>query len=495
MVYGMRQFGLYLILGWLLCSRVQAEEFDDPAAAFSAAPAPLAATDLFLTEQGDLRPAEQLTLQIFNRPLVVGGELEFAPDWTLERELDRRAEDAVASGEESATLEFLYQLSARTLIFLESDVFFESTWFTDNARDRRSAFGLARRQHWLFVQHLGGTPFSLQIGRQYIAEQREWWWDTELDGVRLYYEVGAVQAELMVAEELGATDTVNGFEAQEQDVRRVLGRLTWRWTEHQRFELFLLEQRDHSRAEVVGRVIERAREDPSDGDLTWFGLRETGSFKLPRNGRVHYWADTAIVGGDERHFSYAAIDLATALVDQVRPQEVSGWAIDLGLTWRTNLPHKPTLTLGLAVGSGDHSPNSGGSHAFIQTGLNENIGEFWSVNRFRYYGEFLRPELSNLAVSTVSIGTHVLANSSLQLVYHGYRQLHATSFVRNAQLDAEPGGRDPDLGDEIDLVLGIEESAHYEFEFVAGVFRAGDAFEAARGRAAGTLQIKLNYNF
>lgn len=482
------------LLGFLFVLGVHAGE-TGPANALTGEQDSFAPSGFFPVEQDDIRPADQLSVDLFGRTLVIGGEFEFAPEWELGPELDDDEEDDVLGGEEHVALEFLYKLSARSFLFVESEIYFEDTWFTDNDRDRESKFGLSRKQHWLFLQNLGGSPFSLQIGRQNIAEKREWWWDEDLDGIRLYYDAGSLHAELMLAEEIGPVNTSDGFEATDQDIRRLLGQLKWQWAERHRFEAFLLDQRDHSRHEQRGRIIDRTREDTADGDLTWFGLRQSGSFKIPKTGRFYYWADTALVEGEETAYRYDDFRGNLSIVDEVRRQEVAGWAFDVGLIWRTKLPNKPTLTLGLAAGSGDSSPDDNGSHAFLQTGLNDNNGKFRGVDRFRYYGEFLRPELSNLAVSTLAVGTPILENSSIELIYHRYRQLHAADFLRDAKVDTDPDGRNPEIGDAIDFVVGIEESAHYEFEFVIGAFRAGDAFEKEKGKVAGTIQFKLNYNF
>ncbi len=454
-----------------------------------------APTGFFPVEQDDLRPTDQFHTQVFGRELTIGGELEFAPDWELAPELTDGEEDDVMTGEEKAALEFLYRWSDRTLLFIETEVFDEDTWFADNRRDRDSVFGLTRKQHWIFWQNLGGTPFSLQLGRQNIAEKREWWWDDELDGARLYYDLGMLHAEVMVAEEMGAVDTTTGFDPRDRDVLRVLGQLKWQWAERHRFEMFFLDEADHSRQETQGALVAQATADDQDRDLTWFGVRQSGSFKIPKTGRFYYWTDAALVYGEETQYDFDEIDARLAVVDEALTEEVAGWALDTGITWRTKLPNKPTVTLAIAVGSGDDSPGSGRSHAFIQTGLNDNNGKFRGVDRFRYYGEFLRPELSNLAVSTISFGTPIMENSSIELVYHGYRQLHKSDFLRDAKVDRDPTGLDPDIGDEVDLIVGIEESAHYEFEFVAGVFRAGNAFGDDAGETAGIIALKLNYNF
>ncbi|MGE0334707.1 MAG: alginate export family protein [Gammaproteobacteria bacterium] len=482
----------------LLCLSMHAAVARDetgPAGALTGESISSAPTGFFPVEQDDIRPADQLTLDVFGRPLVIGGELEFAPDWEINPELDNDEEDEVMTGEESLALEFLYRLSPRWALFLKTEVFSEDTWDVDNDRDRESQFGMSREQHWLFVQHLFDTPFSVQIGRQNVTEKREWWWDQDLDGIRVHYEVANLHAELMLAEEVGAIDTAEGFDPQERDVRRWLGQLKWQWAERHRLELFFLDQADHSRHEPVGRVIDRDDEDPIDGDLRWWGLRQSGSFKIPHTGRFYYWLDTAAVEGDSVSYDYEDVGRDRSRVDAARAQSVSGWAFDAGLIWRTKLPRKPTLTISLAAGSGDGSPDSGDSHAFIPTGLNGNNGKYRGVNRFRYYGEFLRPELSNLAVGTLAVGRPILENSSVELIYHRYRQLHAADRLFDAKVDTDPSGRSADIGDALDLAIGVEESAHFEFEFILGAFRAGRAFEREEGKVAGTVQFKVNFNF
>lgn len=53
-----------------------------------------------------------------------------------------------------------------------------------------------------------------------------------------------------------------------------------------------------------------------------------------------------------------------------------------------------------------------------QTGLQDNNGEFFGVDCFRYYGELLRPELSKLQITTLALGFRMLTNSSIEFVYH-----------------------------------------------------------------------------
>ena len=94
----------------------------------------------------------------------------------------------------------------------------------------------------------------------------------------------------------------------------------------------------------------------------------------------------------------------------------------------------------------------------------------------------LDPELSNLVIVTVGVGWSLYTSSSLDLVYHAYRQIEPTNSLRHARLETALTGRDRNLGHGFDLVLAVEESDWVEFEVTASAFRAGEAFGPQRGK-------------
>lgn len=117
--------------------------------------------------------------------------------------------------------------------------------------------------------------------------------------------------------------------------------------------------------------------------------------------------------------------------------------------------------------------------SFRQTGLEANEAGFGGVERFPHYGVLLDPELSNLGVVTVGAGLSLLRSSSLDLVYHSYRLVEPASSLRNARLEVALTGRHRGLGEEIDLVLAVEEWERFELDLVGSAFRAGRAFGEA----------------
>ena len=169
-----------------------------------------------------------------------------------------------------------------------------------------------------------------------------------------------------------------------------------------------------------------------------------------------------------------------------------GWGFDLGTTWTPGALDPFALTLGYALGSGDTSPE-GTDQTFRQTGFQDNNGKFDGVTSFRYYGELMDPELANLAISTVGLGIRLALRTSLDLVYHQYRQDEPFPRLINAELDRRPDGIHRDLGWEIDLILGSRNWTSWDFEVVAAYFAPGDAFPDAESATLGKLQARYRF--
>lgn len=338
----------------------------------------------------DRRPDEQLTVNLAGRPLTIGGEFEVR---TLRQDnftLDD-AEEAEGRLDFQTQLEFFYPLSQRIASFFELKGERESEVFTGSG-ERETNSALERGEMWLYVDRVFSNDIALQIGRQNFVDDREWWWDQDLDALRLYYDGLQTSAELAVARELGRVSTKEGIDPEDEDIFRILGRLAWLWRSEQRLELFGLTQADDSGQPDVDTLLGERDEDESDADLTWLGMRASGRARLGPLGRLYYWSDVAGVEGDEIVTEFMEIGDEIVRVEAHERASVRGWAFDAGFTWRTPLSSEFSMTLGFARGSGDSDMQDGVDGAFRQTGLQDNNSKFRGVDRFRYYGELLRSE-------------------------------------------------------------------------------------------------------
>jgi alginate production protein len=189
----------------------------------------------------------------------------------------------------------------------------------------------------------------------------------------------------------------------------------------------------------------------------FFGLHSSGDL----SDNLEYWLELAHVRGRDGS------------------RKIWGWGIDVGLTYEFGPPLRPSVTAAYAFGSGDGDPSDRVDSRFRQTNLQENEARFNGVTRFKYYGELLDPELSNLLIFTGGIGILPTRRSSIDLVYHYYLQDKATTGLRGAELDADPSGLSKRLGSEIDVVMGYEELKDIDVKLVLGYFIPGRAFPKA----------------
>jgi len=438
----------------------------------------------------DRRPDDPISVDIFGRPLQISGELGARLGFRGDFALDDDEEDDRLQVDPELKLELFYEASRTVSLFVEGKGVYER----DLAREgggRRQETVAERGESWLFLSLPEKSGLALMVGRQTFREDREWWWDDDLDAIRLWWTGFPLALQLGVGRELFSVSTANsGILPEQEDVLRVVGRASWSWRPGHILEAFALGQWDSSGVPQIGARIDPDREDPIDGDLWWLGLRATGELDLGNLGELDYWLDLAHVRGSETIFTFGGADRARHVLTR-ESRDVFGWGLDVGVTWEVPLSRPLWLTVGYALGTGAHSGRGG----FRQTGLQDNNGRFRGVNRFRYYGELLDPELSNLQILTLSVGMPILRSSSIEFVYHSYWQHRSADFLRDTRIRAAPIGRHRGLGQELDFVVGLEEWERIELEVVASVFRAGRAFGPLSGEFAFGGFVKMEFNF
>ncbi len=294
-----------------------------------------------------------------------------------------------------------------------------------------------------FMEPVEGLSF--RIGRQRMADDREWLVDQELDGVHAFARW----------DELGLELAANRFRLVDEDLlNRDPGEQINNYFAIGRYV-------PNGDTEASAYVLVRDNQSPGSDDLTYVGLQGRTTLVDDWN----FWLDAAHVRGREDG------------------TQVRGYAADAGATYAPDLPLEPSVTLGFAFGTGDDDSGDGVDHAFRQTGLQENRDAFNGVTRFSYYGEALDPELSNLAILTAGLGIKPSQGSSLDLVYHRYWQHHASDSLRNSALQVDPTGSSRHIGDEIDLIFGVSEFEQVEVELRLGAFFPGAAFKGSRDPA------------
>ena len=438
----------------------------------------------------DVGTEEMHSTNLFERPFSIGTEFENNFEYKKDSELVNDVKDDVLGIEQILTLHVFYPLTGDISLFLGIEIFNEGVFQTEVGKHEIKT-GIGREEAWLFVGNLFESGFSLQIGRQEFEEDRQWWWgDEELDVLRIHYDRRRLHADLSVGQEMAKRTTAESrIDPEEEDVLRVIGQAAWGWEENQRLDAFFLYQKDHSSRQSVGQPISERLEDPVDADLLWVGGRASGQLCSDRFGEFEYWLDAAGVFGKETLFEFEETEKGVSLVSSRLGRDVGGWAIDVGLTWWSNLTGKPFLTLDYARGSGDRQSDPSKDQSFRQTGLHAN------EDRFEYYGKLLEPELSNLQIWTASLGFRFWESCSIELLYHNYRQVRPSSFLRGASIEVDLEGTRRDIGQEWDLIIILEKWEGLEFEISGALFRPGSAYGSLSGENAYYTAFEMVYRF
>ena len=400
--------------------------------------------DRLIEREDRRRVPDPITYELAGRPLTVEGEVAVGAIGVRRRSFlpEDRRRDRLAL-ETATEVELFYSFGPELSLFAQFAFESERDQLSGTP-DRVSEGALTRGEMWVYSEDIAGTGLFVELGRLDYEDERRWWWDEDLDALRIGWEADDVDfdIELSVARELFQTRADEDFIDPEQDrVLRIFGEASYDWAEEHGLELAFLRMDDRSRTERPGEVVRLEREDESDARLTWWGARLLGAFELPGGGALGYWADFGQVRGTETVLELDELSERLARVEEVQRRQVRGWAFDLGVNWLLDAPLEPRFFLGYARGSGDDEPDDGVDRRYRQTGLHANEGGLGGVERYGSYGVLLEPELSNLSVWTAGFGLSVLRASSFDLAFHHYRLVTPAFELPEARLEAELTGR------------------------------------------------------
>ena len=405
-------------------------------------------------DQDDARPRSFLFL---DGRVALGGQLRWDMDSDSNMNLDENAADDLRAGFLSMQVEADVKVTPRLVGFAKA-VLLRGVGFTEETGTDVDQTDLRLEEAYL----LWNTPLrqaAVQIGRQDFDEPREWLYDENLDAVRF-----RLSPTSRTAVELSVAGRLNGAGAEgERGYALAQGRVD-------------LIGKSWAGAYVMGR------NDPVAGDdARWFGLRAMGA---PRRG-FDPWLELGWIRGatgDGNHHGGSAVDVG-ATIQPAALLRAGGGAAE----------RRPAFTIGWARGSGDHGADPGTDGAYRQTGFEDNNADFGGISSFNYYGLLLDPELSNLEILTFGAGVRVARETSIDLVYHRYRQDVPDNRLR-ADLAIDPLGENAYLGSEADLIFGMRRIENLEIELDVAAFLPGRAFgDGATTATRASLQFKYNY--
>lgn len=445
----------------------------------------------------DVRPDERWKVPLFGRPLTIGGELETRTQSRLDYRLDPRREDDDIQLRQRFKVELIYEWSPQISALFKGKVAYDADLYREDNREDIDT-SVERDESWVFFSEIFGSDFGVQVGRQDFREKLNWWWDQDVDALRIHYDRRHLHLETAVARNLFGSDSGDSDRDDPATDRalRLLGHARWKWIDDHLVEAFFVYASGDVHEPAPGSIVNESFNTEPEPDLHWLGGRVRGKGEPADGWKLKYHFQAAWVDGEERFSVLDDTDDDQQVVISREKISVSGWGVDgaFGLEL-SDLPGNPSLTLGGAAGSADEDDELRRSGGFRQTGLQSNRAKIEGVNRLRYYGELYRPNLTNIAVSSAILTADLLEKSSLELAFHTYHQLEKAPFVSDSAISTRPDGTSTDLGFEVDLVLSLREWGSLDFRGVVALFRAGDAYGDFSGQTAELIGLSLDYGF
>ena len=385
--------------------------------------------------------------------LIVGGEIQVDYDLRRQFELDEDTDRDTSTIDLQLTLDAEWRITSDFVLFAKATTTQEEIIFD---QDRDLEGGEETRLTELYaIYNIPDSPFTVQLGRQRYDDDREWFYDAELDGARLAWSSGDYSAEYSYNELIRDN---RGFDD-----------LQW--------QLFVARYEYERKSNVSFHIIDIVDDSDADESPFYVGLAAVGRWKGDEH-QARYWG----------HYAFA--DGVTGT------EELEAHAIDFGgaFQWR-KAPLAPYVFGGYAWASGDDSPGNGTNKEYRQSGLEDNNDKVFGVASYRYYGEMFRPELSNMEIWSIGAGIRPNDHFSVDVIFHKYDQDVASATLRDSRLRASPDGNDTDLGMEFDLVLGLSDLwGAWDFELDIGYFIPGDAFETTDDPAT-WVAMQIEYKF
>lgn len=460
----------------------------------TAAEAPPAAIRALAQRPDERRSDKPLAVEWFGRPLEFGVSYEASAERRRNFDLDS------TSLRDRDVHDHELKLDARLRANEDTTFFVQAVGLADRRMSRRdgsvtTSQSWERGQTWLMIDRIGRQPLAVQAGRVALIDRRSWWWDEDLDAIRLLYTPDHWRVDTGLARELGRVSSGRrGLDPRAKGLTRWFGNASLRWSPRHSVEAFWLLARDRSGAPLPGVLFADGEEDPSDAHLRWLGLRASGEVRFASEHRWTYRADVATLRGREARTTFTSTPDDLLAAGATATRRVRGNAWDVGSQWVLPGAMRPSFSVGLANGSGGAS-NDTLDDNFRQTGLQENKSRVAGVKRMRVYGELLDPELSNLRIASAGFGLRFLENSSAELQWHHYRQLQASTRIAGSRLSQDPTGLNREVGRELDLFIAVREWRHLELTLTVSRFQPGAAFAADKRDAAHAVELGAALHF
>ena len=308
----------------------------------------------------------------------------------------------------------------------------------------------------LYLQSYGlfDNRLNYLIGRKQLLDKRSWWIDKPMDVVGIFNLHDLYRYEIYAGGRLNNSTLFSDDTSLETNLKHtkfIMAHFDDEWHYLNHLSLFGLKEKTD--------LLSNKK------DMHWLGVRLFGDRYINRQDRIRYWIDTGINNGEYNN------------------QSKKGFAYDIGAIYKKDANY----SFGLSYAYG--------SEEYKQPIFADNKSNFLQNDiKFRYYGEFLDPELTNISILSIYATYKPSIEKTYILSLHNYRQnsfsnvLHTTSYIiptNNIQKN---------IGQEVDLLYQYQLSLRYKYKITFSYFKGGSAFNQVAEKKDG-LYAKFNFTY
>lgn len=349
-------------------------------------------------------------------------------------------------------LQYLHNFSPKWYFYTDDRLIFSINKSNTNLK-------LDIKDFYISSRNLFENRANFLIGRKYLKDKRGWYYKTSLDTLGVSNKHDLLLYELYLGTRLNKNTMAydpNEIQTNLKGVKFLFGHLSYEFLKQNTLEGFYIYEDNKNAQRKLG----------------WIGLRVQGELPQANEDAISYWVDVASMHG--KYQSKAA----------------SGLGYDFGGKYYFTR-YSAGIAASLAYGSG-------GGSLYLQPSFTNNRSNYLSKDvSYRYYGEFLQPELSNMRIATLNALYHFNndTNKTAILALHNYAQDKASKGQYNAtNKTVAPNGKSTDIGNEIDLILHYDLFANSYWRFSFGYFLGGSAYNKKTGKKDG-FNAQLYYRY
>jgi hypothetical protein len=285
---------------------------------------------------------------------------------------------------------------------------------------------------------------NLLLGRKKIKDSRSWWYNNNLDVLKVFNEHDLVTYGLYLGTRINSIiDNGNFYKDINND----------------KFFIANINDQFYIDNFIRGYYI---WENKSKRNLHWFGARVNGN-KTINNDTFRYWLDFGKVFGQNE-------------------KNINDYAYDTGVLY---IPQdsKNSYGIGYATATEDYT----------QPLIANNKSRYFNGKiDIKYYGFYLDPTLHNIKILSLYWFRDLSEKEVLGISFHNYSKYNKSFDIDATRYIYQPSANDGDIGKEIDLFYKFTEALRYNYRIVFSYFKGGNSYSGVTNNRNG---INAKFDF